>query len=293
MLTFDCLPEHASLWVLFKPILKKRNLAQAYLFNGPRHAKLMQFATRLMGTLNCKQAHKPCGECQECHLLLQQTHPDVHILRPEASNIIKIEQVRALQSILYQTPQRGNFSFAVIEPADKLNIAAANALLKILEEPPPHVMFILLAEQSRTIPATILSRCQTYDISGLTSSNLSEILNCEPDETSARGQLLRQKETLLQSLNDVIEQKATPLALANQLSNHSLDDILWLFYYLISQAIHEQLLGHSTMKILAQLPIKKLFQVLDKINHYKQKTQQNISLNLLLALEDILLDFCL
>ena len=99
-------------------------------------------------------------------MIERMEHPDVEWIKPEKNGgAIKIDQIRELQNTAYLTPQRARYRLIVIEAADRMNTASANALLKILEEPAQHTVFILIAQQLSTVLPTILSRCQIISFS--------------------------------------------------------------------------------------------------------------------------------
>lgn len=300
----EALTTHASLWARIQPILDKDRLPHALLLTGPRHAQMAQFADRLMAILLCQNAEKPCGECQACHLLIQGTHPDIHYVRQDTVNgPLKIDQIRILQQDVYQTPQRGTRRFIVIEPADKLNTAAANALLKILEEPPSHTSFILIAEQVSSIPATIISRCQQYvftppETGSIGQSDYLTIGQFYP-ETSVRAELFKQCLPIIDALCDVMDKKISPCTVAAKWSSLALNDLLWFLHLLTAQAIRYQLVGELTtqpwseglMRIAARSEPETLFKQLDAINSLMGSTQHNITLNQTLAIEMLLLNY--
>ena len=114
----------------------------------------------------CTAAHEaPCGTCATCRRVASMQHPDlVKLELLEDSRQIRIEQVRELSADLTLTSHQGGYKVAIISPADALNRAAANALLKTLEEPTPRTLLILVATQPSRLPATVLSRCQRIHV---------------------------------------------------------------------------------------------------------------------------------
>lgn len=281
MLT-EPLLEHALLWKRLQTVLDSNRVPHAFLFSASWHAQSMQLVNRLIACLICENNSKtPCGQCKPCHLLSKQTHPDVLYVSHDAkAGAIKIDQVRELQETVYQTPQCGEYRFIVIHPADKLNTASANALLKILEEPPSHTIFILIANQIDTLPATIKSRCQQYTIPSLPLETAND---------SPRGLLLKQQATFRCALDDVMNSRLSPCVLATQWSDYALGDVLWLLYDLTAQIITEKL-GSFTQSY-QQKHVMQLFYQLDKINSLMRTVQQNISLNQTLAIETLLLGY--
>ena len=289
----EALVTHASVWARIQPVLDKHSLPHALLLVGPRHANILPFVHRLMAILLCKNVEgAPCQSCQACHLLMQGTHPDIHYVRQDTLNgPIKIEQIRALQNDVYQTPQLGARRFIVIEPADKLNVAAANALLKILEEPPSHTVFILIAEQTSTLPATIMSRCQLYTFSSWDTADYLAIGNGYLDD-SARGELSKQRIAITDALRDLVTGTLSPCAVAAQWSSYALGDLLWFLHLLTAQAIRDQLLQpNTTHSFFPNVSAGVLFQQLDKINALMGLVQQNITLNQTLAVEGLLMGY--
>lgn len=293
----DLLEPHAPLWEKMHQLLLKKRLPHSLLFVGPRHEGILQFVNRLMAILICERETPPCGHCRACHLLMQGIHPDINYIRQEGSSgAIKVEQIRELQQNIYQTPQRSLRRFIVIEPADKMNIAAANALLKILEEPPSHTMFILIAEQLSSIPATILSRCQKYsfDSQGNRPVNYLTIGTCYPSG-SPRAELFQQSTTITTELCEIIEENSSPCTIAARWSGYVFEDLLWLLYLLTAQAIRHQLIegrGAEPSVYIARLtsPVILLNQ-LEQINAIMRKINHNINMNQTLVLEDLLLGY--
>ena len=113
----------------------------------------------------CCEEQTNCGKCSGCLLIKSGNHPDIYSIAPSAvGHAIKIEQIREVQHIAYQTPCHAAQQFIIIYHADSLNIFSANALLKVLEEPSLKTHFILLAENAAHLPKTVLSRCFVIDV---------------------------------------------------------------------------------------------------------------------------------
>ena len=148
-------------------------LPGALLLAGPQGIGKDRFARFLAQSLLCEQPladHAACGECEACRWFAAGNHPDYRYLAPEnreddkgARRLaqIKIEAIRDMIDFAQLTAHRGGRRVIVLEPAEALNLAAANALLKILEEPPEDVHFILVAHRPRRLLPTLLSRCRT------------------------------------------------------------------------------------------------------------------------------------
>lgn len=162
------LPWHILHWQRLTQRFPK--LPHAVLLSGMAGTGKRQFADQLAAWVLCARhaALKACGECASCQWLKADTHPGLLHICPETdakgkkSQFIKIDQIRQLMPFVQQTGE--NWRVIIIEPAESLNIAAANALLKTLEEPGEKVLLILVADQVLQLPATIRSRLQQYPV---------------------------------------------------------------------------------------------------------------------------------
>jgi DNA polymerase-3 subunit delta' len=133
-------------------------VSHAYLFVGPPGSGKTETGLEFAAAILCEQGG--CGECDSCIRVAHRTHPDVRILSPEGASGYVIEQVRELNRDVFLAPIRATRKVYLIQRADLLTGAAANAFLKTLEEPPDDVVFILLGRVQSNIMETILSRCQ-------------------------------------------------------------------------------------------------------------------------------------
>lgn len=144
--------------------LQNKRLAHALLFVGPEGLGKKQLAHAFARAVLC-QAPNPagfgCEQCKFCQLTRAGTHPDYKVIAPEESGgAIKIDQIRAITDFVYETAMQNGRRVIIIESANAMNVNAANALLKTLEEPTPGLLFILLCEPHCRLPMTIKSRCQ-------------------------------------------------------------------------------------------------------------------------------------
>ncbi|MBD8575721.1 DNA polymerase III subunit delta' [Pseudomonas syringae] len=155
----EAYPWQDALW---KQLAGRPQHAHAYLLHGPAGIGKRALAERLMAHLLCQrpEALDACGQCKSCLLLLAGSHPDNYILEPEeADKPIKVDQVRDLVSFVVQTAQMGGRKVVLIEPVEAMNINAANALLKSLEEPSGNTVLLLVSHQPSRLLPTIKSRC--------------------------------------------------------------------------------------------------------------------------------------
>ena len=144
----------------------------ALLLDGPRGLGKRTLALNLARGLLCESPSadgSACGSCASCHYVAAGQHPDLQMIEPfvidedgevKVQDPILIERIRALIDWVQLTSHRGRAKVAVIVPAEAMNLAAANALLKTLEEPPPATYLILVAHQPGRVPATLRSRCR-------------------------------------------------------------------------------------------------------------------------------------
>ncbi len=163
------LPWHEEVWARLQRARHDDRMPHALLFSGPeglgKHAFVRLFAQSLL----CDSPDARdlgCGSCRGCHLFLADTHPDFRWLAPEPdakSREIKIDAVRAANDADHLTAQSDGYKITVITPAEQLNMAAANSLLKTLEEPSSRSLLFLLSSRPSGLPATIRSRCQPVD----------------------------------------------------------------------------------------------------------------------------------
>lgn len=157
------LPWQVSQWKNLRAQIDAGKFAHALLIAGVPGIGKLQFALAARSYLLCEQpAEFACGACRACTLLAAQTHADFITLQPEEpGKAIRVDQVRELSQFVAQTAQRSGRKVVLLNPADALNINAANALLKSLEEPSADTYFLLLCAAPKRLPATIRSRCQT------------------------------------------------------------------------------------------------------------------------------------
>jgi len=159
----DPLPWHAAAWRLLDSYRALQRLPQALLLIGPHGVGKRILAEQFTARLFCarRDAAQPCGSCRDCHWLTAGTHPDFIKIAPEDTDkAITIAQIRQLLQDLALKPHTEHERVVLIAPAERMNLAAANAFLKCLEEPPERTVFLLLSVTPSLLPATVRSRCQ-------------------------------------------------------------------------------------------------------------------------------------
>lgn len=303
MQSIDLNPSHKHIWERLRLVIDNKRLPQAMLFVGPKNAHGEQCAMRLMAIFLCESAIAPCGDCASCNWIKNNTHPDICYLSQEGKGgAIKIDMVRELQQDVYKTPQRGQYRFIVITPAEKLNVFAVNALLKIIEEPPKHTYFFLLAEQISSMPATLVSRCQKIVFSVVEDSahknGYLSIVEAYPLD-SPKAALFKDVDIIIDSLCALVNGKITVCSLAIEFGKYALEDLTWFMYILLAQVIVMRLTGISVgnsdlqKKLLPLLQLMEpvhLFTQLGNINNMMRAQSVGSSMNQTLMLEKVLIN---
>lgn len=151
-------------WAQLQARRSEGRLPHGLLFSGPGGIGKRQLAAAFAAALLCRRPAEDgqaCGECEACRLIQAGTHPDLFLVSPlpEKQHIV-VDQIRDLCASLALKSHAGGYQIATIVPAEQMNTAAANGLLKTLEEPSDNTLLILIAEQPGRLPATIRSRCQ-------------------------------------------------------------------------------------------------------------------------------------
>jgi len=174
----SALPWHRE--VLARLLASREHMPHALLVYGPAGIGKVEFARALGASVLCESPRDglACGQCVSCHWLSQGNHPDYREIVPEAASededeaeegakadkakslVIKIDQVRAVADFVSLTTHRAGYRVLLIHPAEAMHPAAANALLKTLEEPPPQTLIVLVTDQPARVLATIRSRCR-------------------------------------------------------------------------------------------------------------------------------------
>ncbi len=212
----------------------------AYLFLGPKHVGKRTLAIDLACALNCIGDGVPCGACRACIRILDGKHADIHAItlddvgsaedleieeegRKRRTRILT-EQIEDLQHASTLPPYEGRFKVMLVEHADRMTNEAANRILKVLEEPPPQVVWMLLAENESRMLETVVSRCQRIDVREVPVAQLEGYLlegyGASPEQAKLLARISRGRSGwALQALADetLLKERAGRLETAIQL----------------------------------------------------------------------------
>ncbi|OEY95620.1 DNA polymerase III subunit delta' [Acinetobacter proteolyticus] len=306
-------PWHAQTWGLLTTRFPE--LGHGLLFYGKKGCAKKEFAERFVAWVLClnKQAQQACGECSSCQWLKSDTHPNyVHITTDEDNKKqnakIKIEKIRDLLPFVQQTGE--GWRVVVIEPAEALNTASANALLKTLEEPGEKVVLILLADHYLKLPATIRSRLQHFALDRLTIQDTQTFVQQQIPEISneqislllslandmpltaieiEKSEWLQKRALFLNDWFKLVAEKNMPLNYSNKWSKElNFSEFITMFEYLlgdlVSLKLHQSLKNNDLdFKTLAEFySLEALFTIYSDLQQKKLMIEQNVQTQLVL-----------
>ena len=171
-LTFDDVVEQSNVVSILKNAVKQGRIGHAYLFCGTRGTGKTTIAKIFSRAINCidSQDGNPCNQCEVCKGILEQSLLDV--IEIDAASNTGVDNIRDIIEEIAYVPVRARYKVYIIDEVHMLSNGAFNALLKTLEEPPAHAVFILATTDPQKLPATILSRCQRFEFRRITPDNI-------------------------------------------------------------------------------------------------------------------------
>ena len=258
--TFDDVLGQEHITVTLKNQIKNNNVSHAYLFSGTKGTGKTSTAKIFSRAVNClnNEDGNPCNECEICKGILNESIIDV--VEMDAASNRKIEDIRDLKDKVIYPPSRARYKIYIIDEVHMLTNEAFNALLKTLEEPPKHLIFILATTEMERLPQTILSRCQRFEFKRITVDNI--ILNMK---------------TILEDKDVVVEDRALSLIARN--SEGAMRDALSLLDQCI--AYSDRVNYEDALEILGIANTDLLFQLVDYI--YNKDVE-----NILMQIDDII-----
>lgn len=321
--TAELLPWQTAQWSILATRLREDRLAHALLLTGPDGIGKRHLAELLAQALVCgarQPVGLPCGVCRTCLLYAAGTHPDVLRIAPEDdSRDIRVHQIRALSESVAKTAQLGGYKAVLVVPAERMTLAAANALLKTLEEPAPRSVLLLVSARPSALPATIRSRCQRLgfrppsreDALAWIAGRLPEGIDAQLCLGLARGAplealwlaqsgALQQREEALRRLLGVFRAQVDPLEAARAWSTQAPVDVLaairgWLADIArLKAAARPPALDHPAAQSELQLIAKRLnwaalFGFTRRVDEAYSALRGSANPNVLLLLEALML----
>lgn len=216
----DVVGQKVIIKTLTNSILNNK-ISHAYLFSGPRGTGKTSVAKIVAKIINCQNLKNitPCNECVCCTQTNLKQNTD--IIEIDAASNNGVEEIRELRNKVTLVPSYGKYKVYIIDEVHMLTTSAFNALLKTLEEPPAHIIFILATTEPHKIPQTILSRCQRYDFKKISDKDIKDRLNyvCKKENISIEESSL----DLISKFSDGGMRDA--LSILDQLSSYTLDTI--------------------------------------------------------------------
>jgi len=315
------LPWQQPLWQTIAQRLHDDTLPHALLLSGAHGVGKNHLARLLAHALLCRQRGRdalPCGECRDCQLCAAQTHPDfLQVVPHEAGKVISVDQIRGVGQYMALKSHAGGYKVVLISPAEQMNLAAANSLLKTLEEPPSDALLILVSSRAATLTATVRSRCQQLSVARPSQQQALQWLQQEIDGSHdlpllltladgaplralqmARDGLPAHRAEMLQQLIQLATGRSDPLAVASKwLKFGHQDSLYWMRTWIedmirlrststpprvINDDIRPQLLDLS-----AHLTLQQLHTRLDKAIETARLIERQCNAQLLL--EDLLI----
>ena len=183
--TFDDVVGQDVVVQTLKNSIMNNKISHAYLFSGPRGCGKTSIAKIFARLVNCKRPNgtNPCGECVCC---TQTDDQNLDIIEMDAASNNGVDEIREINNKVNLVPSLGKYKVYIIDEVHMLTIGAFNALLKTLEEPPSHVIFILATTDPNKVPITILSRCQRFDL-----KKISEDILCNKIDSICKDEKIK------------------------------------------------------------------------------------------------------
>jgi len=317
------LPWQQKPWQYLLARKKLDKLPHAILINGVDGVGKDLFAKNFASLLLCQNdsnSSQACGKCSSCGLYQVDNHPDLIVVRPEdKGKAIKIDQIRGLITELSSTAHFGGYRVVIIESAELLNTASANALLKTLEEPQEDIVIILISAHPTILAATIRSRCQTILIDTpkyfvakewlqqkLPEDDIDLLLALSENApfkalTLASGEGLLKRQEFLNDLDDLQHEKIGSVQMVKRNLKFGLEDLLSIFTYLISDLIkikfsaNSRIVNQDQTKRLINLSLKtsldRLFAYKERLYKLRRHLSRKINLNQQIAIENLVISW--
>jgi DNA polymerase-3 subunit gamma/tau len=243
--------------------ISQKRVAHAFLFSGARGVGKTSTARILAKALNCEKGPQinPCGQCTNCQEVTHGTSMDV--IEIDGASNRGIDEIRELKENVRYTPAKSRYKIYIIDEVHMLTKEAFNALLKTLEEPPPHIIFIFATTEPHKIPATILSRCQRYDFKRIpfreVIGSLKRIVEEEKIQISQRGLLsiAQESEGSLRDAQSLLDQV---IAYAGKnIRDEDITEVLGLI---------DRKILNDTIEAIVNRDVERCMEVIEVVYHF-------------------------
>ena len=313
-------------WELLWQSRQQNRLPHAILLSGIAGIGKKHFATSFAHAMLClapSDTGEICGQCRNCHMLNAKFHPDLLIIEPEeVGQAIKVDQIRELVEFVNESAQQNGYRIIIINPANAMNVNAANSLLKSLEEPTSHCLFILISNQSMRLLPTIKSRCQEIKFTkpstevalqwlgaqkssiGNNAEVLLALANGAPQKALDLfdSEYLKMRQDLYQGLYALSQRKEDPLQFATRWLDSDLITVFHLLQSWLRDLLAFQLTeGESSLlntdfrmmyeQLAQKIQISHLLNFVDKIQATYTKISGSLNLNRQLVLEELFIQW--
>lgn len=270
--------------------------ASSYLFFGPDGVGRTLTAKAFLATIMCKESDSPgdaCGICSSCRKVEEMNHPDIMWISPGKNKKIKIEEIRKIKDVLNLKPYEACASACVIEDAHMMTVEAANALLKILEEPPVQSILILISSKKELLLPTVLSRCTEVRFNSLPLEVAKDIImtHSDVDEESAGflarfsegapgralevagSGILKRRQDIIETLRKIAKSETPSLGWDKDGKDALLEDLELLIMFFRDIAIEKP----DMVDFFEKYPLKKTSDIVVRLIGLRQALLGNVN----------------